>query len=391
MSNQKRYGAEGLLGFMGKYPDTFPHGTPVYEDQRYLVERAREEFGVNDDVYPAYPRMADREQAKIAFNMGGPASIRHRLSDDLMRFRLREGDGSEAAFTGLHGKALEILQAVENALDSETGNTGFLGDTTLSPSAKKAFSVTYAFEGAGYARAVGSFDGMGISFGWLQWNLGKNTLQPLLKHMHQANPKKFEEACGGASNANKLLAVCNGSIKDAVAWGDSISVKTDPNNRKTWRNIVEPWKTVFQRLGSDPLFKNIQDRAAYRDYFENRALKIVEAFGLKSERGLALAFDIAVQNGSVKASAKARIEEEVAKLGGSVREEDLLIIIAEQVALQSDPQWQDNVRRRKMAIATGQGKGNGVDVGKFNLTMNAFTLATNPNRAHGFSRTGNRV
>ena len=46
-----------------------------------------------------------------------------------------------------------------------------------------AISVTGTFENSGdpYLGVTGNFDGMGISCGVLQWNIGSNSLQPLVR------------------------------------------------------------------------------------------------------------------------------------------------------------------------------------------------------------------
>ncbi|HEV8016807.1 MAG TPA: hypothetical protein VGP48_14810 [Stellaceae bacterium] len=51
-----------------------------------------------------------------------------------------------------------------------------------------AISVTGAFENKGdpYISIAGDFDGMGISCGVLQWNLGCNSLQPLIQSVGEA-------------------------------------------------------------------------------------------------------------------------------------------------------------------------------------------------------------
>ncbi len=83
---------------------------------------------------------------------------------------------------------------------------------------------------------------------------------------------------------------------------------------------------------------------------EKTALK----WGLVSELGRALAFDIHVQNGGIKDTARVQIN---AALQGIPKpsEAELRAIIANAVADAASAKWRDDVRKRKMTIATGVG------------------------------------
>ncbi len=110
-------------------------------------------------------------------------------------------------------------------------------------------------------------------------------------------------------------------------------------------------------------------RSEMTDYI-NKAHDIAKEFNLKSERGLALALDIAVQNGSVDATdyIKQRMAE-----GAS--EAEILRLMANAVADQSNPRWGEDVRARKLAIAAGRGRvhGKDYDLGQeFGLTDDSY-------------------
>jgi hypothetical protein len=90
------------------------------------------------------------------------------------------------------------------------------------------------------------------------------------------------------------------------------------------------------------------------------AARDVDRFGLTTEIGVALCFDIAVQNGGIDADVEARrimrwLDENP---GGSER--DLRVCIADVVAENSNTRWVEDVRMRKRAIATGEGKVHGI-------------------------------
>ncbi len=103
-----------------------------------------------------------------------------------------------------------------------------------------------------------------------------------------------------------------------------------------------------------PEVQEIQRRFAFKRYMEP-AKKTFRQLGLKSELGLALCFDIHVQNGSIKSAAMAAINA-----SGARGEPALRAAIANAVADQSREQYREDVRSRKLAIATGAGTVHGM-------------------------------
>lgn len=170
-----------------------------------------------------------------------------------------------------------------------------------------ASNITALYEGGGLS---GNFDGQGLSLGYLQWNIGSGTLQPLLKEMAK-NPntqRDFEEIFSAS-----LTVSNNGGRKNTTSMSDEIKrmLTMSPSQQLAWakslnthqNKIKEPWKSAFNELVQSDSFKLIQNQYA-KPYFD-RANKIVNdpTIGVKTVRGYALAFDIAVQNGSIKSSA----------------------------------------------------------------------------------------
>ncbi|WP_303863837.1 hypothetical protein [Alkalibaculum bacchi] len=170
-----------------------------------------------------------------------------------------------------------------------------------------ARNITALYEGGGVA---GNFDGQGLSLGYLQWNIGSNTLQPLLREMsNNTNTKKdFEAIFSGLvqvtnnngstatrSMSDEIRRMLDMTSSQQLAWAKSLNTRQN--------KIKEPWKSAIGNLIQNNSFKLIQDQYA-RPYFD-KANKIVNdsTIGVKTIRGYSLAFDIAVQNGSIKSSA----------------------------------------------------------------------------------------
>jgi hypothetical protein len=157
-----------------------------------------------------------------------------------------------------------------------------------------------------FAGLSGDFDGQGISFGVLQWNLGQGSLQPLLRKIIKAEPEIVESIF--AQNYEELNSMLAASKSKQLDWARSIQ------NLKHILN--EPWNGHFKTLGRQPLFQDIQVESATRLF--NSASALCRDFGLLSTRAGALMFD------NRRASA-------------------------------TKAEWVEDVRTRKLTIANGQG------------------------------------
>jgi hypothetical protein len=80
--------------------------------------------------------------------------------------------------------------------------------TQLNPaSIEKALSITGHFEDSDdpFGAVSGNFDGMGISLGVLQWNIGSGSLQPLLKEL---STDEIRTPCRLAERTSSGRAAC---------------------------------------------------------------------------------------------------------------------------------------------------------------------------------------
>ena len=198
-----------------------------------------------------------------------------------------------------------------------------------------------------FAGLSGDFDGQGISFGVLQWNLGQGSLQPLLRKIIKTEPEIVESIF--AQNYEELKSVLAASKSKQMDWARSIQ------NLKHILN--EPWNGHFKTLGRQPLFQDIQVESAARLFKSANAL--CRDFGLLSTRAVALMFDIKVQNGSVSDLIKRQIKVDFAhidpRLSSNDAEVERLRIIANRRASAAKAEWVEDVRTRKLTIANGQG------------------------------------
>lgn len=282
------------------------------------------------------------------------------------------GGGLESAvknFQSQHGLAPTGL------VDFETWGVMFPGEPSPpsplanAPLAERCLALVGSFETGKYhpdcfCGITGDFDGMGISFGVLQWNVGQGSLQPIMKQMFEQHP-------------DLLRAIFNEHFEDVKALGDDNLEQQLAFTRSIQRRgqIREPWFGMLETLGRAPECQSIQT-AHSSDLFD-RALQLCGEYGLFSERGAALMFDVVTQNGSIGTSVRARIRADYQKLphNDPGNEVARMCIIGARVTEASRASYADDVRARKSAIANGGGKVHGIAydlADMFNLTLNPF-------------------
>lgn len=258
-----------------------------------------------------------------------------------------------------------------------------------------ARDITRLYEGGGIA---GNFDGQGLSLGYLQWNIGSGTLQPLLKEMSYDND--FNEIFSGRinykdTNGNYVQKTMADVLRDVLTLPEDEQLRWAKSINTGSNKISQPWKSAFEQLVNNDKFISIEDKYAQK-YF-NKAHNIMDSIGVNSSRGFALAFDIAVQNGSLKSPAKLLVEEAMAGKSNiltnpndpNLSNNDKKIIIdlnnrlqdvsdpgikklyyvAAAVAINARDRYAKDVWDRKSTIVSGKGKVHGTTYA-FNLSDN---------------------
>jgi hypothetical protein len=233
----------------------------------------------------------------------------------------------------------------------------FSGGTIAPPTAaagqlaSRCLALTGSFEtGAAppdcFAGLSGDFDGQGISFGVLQWNLGQDSLQPLLQEVDHAQPDVVRRIFD--THYPELHAMLGLGHDEQLAWARSI---------QTRNVLVEPWRGMFKTLGRSAEFRAVQANHAQRLF--QAAVTLCRQYEVASERAVALMFDIKVQNGSINGVVEAQIRRDYGGLAAGLAPDDLevqrLRIVANRRAEASSPRWIEDVRERKLTIANGAG------------------------------------
>ncbi len=286
------------------------------------------------------------------FSKGLKGLIAKRIQTDLLRQGFTAGpldkfiDGD---FGGHTVTALTQLQMVRNipttgAVDEPTWQQ--LTHDPLPTLFERCLSLTASFEGHGFGLLQGNFDGAGLTWGIIGYTLSNGEIQALLAAAETAVPGTLSRVMGPL--AAQWQAQMGKPRAAQIAWADSISA---PANKA---KIPPEWKSAFARLGDEPIIKRLQMDRAYQDYFLPAA-NTAKKLKMTSELGIALAFDMHVQNGGARLAALAAMQAQA----GQIPEAEMRRAWAQKVAANSNPLWQTDVLSRKLTVATGQGTTHG--------------------------------
>jgi peptidoglycan hydrolase-like protein with peptidoglycan-binding domain len=303
--------------------------------------------------------------ARVLFARGAKGEIIRKMQQ-----RLTEAGFSTQGVDGDYGSnTRNAVIAFQNARG--LGTTGEVDVTTFetlmgtpTPDIKeRSLQLTAAFEGHDFTLAQGNFDGAGITWGVIGFTLNSGELRRIILRVNDRHPALVRAAF--QSNTDQLLDVLNSSMSRQMAFADSISLGTSKER------LAEPWRSAFRRFGEFEAVQALQLELADRDFFQP-ARRTAERFNLTAELGIALAFDIHVQNGGIKEEAREQIRRELAARPVS-SERELRVVIGTAVADNARPRFREDVRSRKITIANGSGRVHGAT-----FVLSAWGLAELP-------------
>ncbi|HKW35255.1 MAG TPA: peptidoglycan-binding protein [Candidatus Acidoferrum sp.] len=249
---------------------------------------------------------------------------------------------------GIYGndtvRAVSAFQSANSLTETGTIDDGtwqILMKSPIPPAFDRCLELTASFENHGFGLAIGNFDGALLTWGIVGFTLASGEVQSIVLAVNESAPECVQQAFG--TNAPQLLALMQASSDEQETWADSVTL---PNG-----SLAEPWRSMFQAFGSLPEVQQEQIRHVQSDYM-SPAATTAKNLGFTTELGLALCFDIHVQNGGIKPAAMNQIR--AAQTPG-MSELELRVVAANAVADFASPRWRDDVRKRKLTVATGQG------------------------------------
>ena len=206
---------------------------------------------------------------------------------------------------------------------------------------ERCLQLTAAFEDHGFEKAVGNFDGALLTWGIIGFTLASGGIQNIIQSIHRTKPELLASAFGEYSS--ELLQLVSAPREWQLQWAFQHTLKNS--------GLAEPWRAMFCTFGSLPEVRREQLKQVQTRYMAP-AMNTARRLGFSSELGLALCFDIHVQNGGIKHTALDQIRQQSVE---GVPEATLRTVVANAVADWANPAWSDDVRRRKLTIATGEG------------------------------------
>jgi hypothetical protein len=223
------------------------------------------------------------------------------------------------------------------------------------PALTRCMALTGSFETGKlppdcFCGVTGDFDGQGVSFGVLQWNIGQGSLQPLLGEAFERHPAVCQNIFH--EHFDTLRALGEAPLDQQLDFTRTIQT----------RNVVdEPWRGMLKTLGRTPEFQQIQTEHATKVFETARGL--CSEYKLRSQRAAALMFDIVTQNGSIGPVVKAQIMADYATIPAG-NADDVEVARMRAVAIRrasaARPEFVNDVRTRKLAIAEGTGTVHGI-------------------------------
>ena len=232
-------------------------------------------------------------------------------------------------------------------------------------------NVVSDFEGTGFDRVVGNFDGAGITFGLIGFTLVNGEIRRILSAIETLRPGIVAVTFGALhSELTSILAASKGVQQD---WADGISLGAAK------MEVAKPWKDAFHRIGQLPEARRAQLERAYAIYWKAAQQHIANFMPSKPlvDQDAGFWFDVAVQN-SIGQEERSSLGSEAssAKAGESLRE-----AFATVIADGSSPRWRKDVLARKMTYVTGRGAVHGSeyqlsDWGITGTKVNAQQLAS---------------
>lgn len=302
--------------------------------------------------------------ARLLFARGARGAIIQRIQEKLTASGC-DTKGHDGIYGGDTVAAVKAFQELYDlpatgSVDEQTWVT--LMEAPVPPVLDRCLGLTATFEGHGFTLAQGNFDGAGITWGIIGFTLKHGELTKILKSAYAEDPALVHDSFG--DKTDEIMAILDQPWEKQAAWADSISLG------KSKATLAEPYKSAFAKFGNTELAQRLQLQRV-RDAYFTPALMTAQKFGIKTEVGTALCFDIHVQNGGVKGAAESAVK---AKLKPDMPEAEIRLLIANAVADNALPEWREDVRNRKVTIAKGTGTVHGLMAELRNWGLDEFTV-----------------
>ncbi len=199
------------------------------DSKKYIQEWYDANVWTDPDVLAAgTPEEREAAVHRIIASRGGEGLLRHYNA-----LHVNENDAEIAKLNDVK-YVVNSLGRVQDGPDG--GGPGRDNKDKLNAAIEKAINITGSFEGhAGYENVAGNADGAGLSLGKFHWNIGQETLQPMLAKFINENPEKAREIFG--KNFESVASMLSGTKADQMNWARSINGNEGKCCRNGRRNL----------------------------------------------------------------------------------------------------------------------------------------------------------
>ncbi|KAB0641027.1 lytic transglycosylase domain-containing protein [Burkholderia stagnalis] len=222
----------------------------------------------------------------------------------------------------------------------------------LDKALEMALLITGSFEGENstklrYDAVANNFDGMGMSFGIVQWNFGMGTLGPVLLDMVAADEEAFKSCFDTTSDYESLVAALHSSKEVQKEW----AIGRQQANQSGW-------DASFKKIGGVDKFNKIQLKhaATYNKYvmvcirwLRGVSHELMERIEVQTYVAL---YDLCVQQQTLN-SAHAEIKSRVAAEKPKTQKQ-LMIIVVEERSKKANPLYREDCLSRRRGILEQQ-------------------------------------
>jgi hypothetical protein len=329
------------------------------DDTRDAVRRAEAEL-LDDVEAPAKPDMPP--DVVLFRRVPGLAPVRGHLVERMQQALIERGhlpamspankSNQDGVFGPTTESALEAWQAAVGHASTGALTHGEWRELTgLEPPDiyERCAQLTGAFEGTGFGGTNATdFDQTVLTFGYHGYTITGGNLQVFLKEFDETHPGVLDHVFGSAKATALRTLFPPVSQAKSVERARDLFLSGD--------RIKDDWRDAFLAFGASPDGQKGQLAFSRKVYWRD-AETMRNILKFSEPLGSALCFDVSVQNGL-----KRQFAEEVAGAGTSGDEMTRRVRFGEKVASGARPEFQDDVRQRKVAtLARGAGKVHGDD------------------------------
>ncbi|WP_319411576.1 D-Ala-D-Ala carboxypeptidase family metallohydrolase [uncultured Cohaesibacter sp.] len=221
--------------------------------------------------------------------------------------------------------------------------------------------ATAAFEGHGFGKIVGDFDGAVMTWGYHGFTLKYGHLQAVLLLIDQADPKILGSVFG-QDRAKQLRSMLAMDLGDQIDWARETVL--DGNNK-----IRNDWFQQFADLGELEVTRKAQLAYSRKTYWQAIAVPQAAAMGLSDPLSLGMLFDAAIQQGGASRKTVQTVKAKK-EANPSMTEMELRAELAYALRKQlSNSKWAEDVYARRKTFITGRGRIHGYtyDLGYWGL------------------------